>query len=92
MSLLEYYSVQNTGWSNGTSWFDSGGDRANPLRFKDMKSAIDYIHDKHWGDTAVEWRILHHKLEREYEGKKEIKAYHTVEYVYVDPVIRPEKL
>ena len=88
---LTYFTVQNTGWSNGVSWFDMTNGR-DTIRFKTRDEALTYIQDKHWGDDDVKWRILDHEVDRTYAGDDETKATHTVLYEYVDPHVRPEKM
>ena len=64
--FVEWWRVENTGWSNGTSWFSSGGTDAHPYRAKSQEEAIEYINDrrKSWDDPAVRWRIVHVTLEQ----------------------------
>ncbi len=66
-AFLEWWRVENTGWSNGRSWFTSGGTDAHPWRAKSEAEAIEYINDrrKSWDDPVVKWRIVHVTLQRE---------------------------
>lgn len=65
--MLEYYTVENTGWSGGISWFTTGGSRANPLRFKTKSDAEVYAtHMKEaLNDPDTKWRIVHTIIKRE---------------------------
>ena len=63
--FLEWWRVENTGWSNGRSWFTSGGTDANPYRAKSEAEAIEYITNNRWDDPAVKWRYVHVTLQRE---------------------------
>ena len=64
--FMEWWRVENTGWSNGRSWFESGGTQMNPFRAKSQEEAIQYINDtrKSWDDPQVKWRIVHVTLEQ----------------------------
>ena len=62
---LEYWYVENTGWSTGHSWFRSGGNDMNPYRAKSADEAIEYIKENRWDDPSVKWRYVHLTLERE---------------------------
>ena len=63
-AFLEWWRVENTGWSNGRSWFTSGGTDANPYRAKSEAEAIEYITNNRWDDPAIKWRYVHVTLER----------------------------
>lgn len=65
--FMEWWRVENTGWSNGQSWFTSGGTDANPYRAGSEQEAIEYItqQKKSWNDDAIKWRYVHVTLERE---------------------------
>jgi len=64
--FMEWWIVQNTGWSNGQSWFQSGGTDTNPYRAKSEEEAIQYITErrKSWDDPAVKWRYVHVTVQR----------------------------
>lgn len=57
--FMEWWTVENTGWSGGISWFDS------EVRFQNENQAIEYIQKTRWDDPAVKWRYVHVTLERE---------------------------
>jgi hypothetical protein len=61
---IEYYYVENTGWSNGRSWFSCGTD-TNPYRANSVEEAIEYIKRNRWDDPLVKWRYVHVMIERE---------------------------
>lgn len=61
---IEWYEVENTGWSGGLSWFGTGGDRYLSSRFDTPEEAIEYINNTHWGDDSIKWRYVHITLER----------------------------
>jgi hypothetical protein len=65
--FMEWWRVENTGWSNGQSWFHSGGTDAHPWRAKSEAEAIEYINDrrKSWDDPVVKWRVVHVTVQRE---------------------------
>ena len=65
--FIEWWRVENTGWSNGTSWFASGGTETNPYRATSLKEATEYASQQQasWSDPAVKWRVVHVTLERE---------------------------
>ena len=60
MRNLEYYAVENTGWSGGVSWFKTGGTDMNPLRFKTFDEALDFAvrKKKELDDDTTLWRIV----------------------------------
>lgn len=65
--LIEWWQVENTGWTNGVSWFRTGGSDTNPLRLNSEQEAIDLISKARvqWDDPAVKWRYVHVTVERE---------------------------
>lgn len=67
MKTLDYYTVENTGWSGGISWFSTGGTEMNPLRFKTEAEATDYALEKQaeLNDPNTLWRVVHTTVERE---------------------------
>lgn len=56
----EYYTVENTGWSAGVSWFKTGGSEANPLRFDTFDAALEFAarQKKTLDDRATLWRVV----------------------------------
>jgi hypothetical protein len=60
MRNLEYYAVENTGWSDGVSWFKTGGSDANPLRFTTFDEAHEFAvrNKKKYDDPNMLWRIV----------------------------------
>jgi len=70
--FLEWWTVENTGWTNGQSWFQIGGTEMNPYRAKTEQEAIEYINreKKSLNDPATKWRYVHVTLER--EGNKKV--------------------
>lgn len=64
--MIEFWTVEDTGWSNGVSWFRSGGTDANPLRFDSYKAALSYALDKkeRFNQPATQWRVVHTTIER----------------------------
>lgn len=63
--FLEWWRVENTGWSNGQSWFTVDINQYESRRFKSSAEAIQYIQETRWDDPAVKWRYVHVTLERE---------------------------
>lgn len=57
---IEFWSVENTGWSGGISWFSTGGSETNPLRFKSEDEAMEYaITCKNELDQdSTKWRVV----------------------------------
>ena len=65
--FMEWWRVENTGWSNGTSWFESGGTRTHPFRAKSQEEAILYIESSkklYGADSATKWRYVHVTVQR----------------------------
>jgi hypothetical protein len=62
----QWWIVENTGWSNGSSWFGSGGTKENPLRFTSEVEAIEYAQKKQvaLNDSTTKWRYTHVTVER----------------------------
>lgn len=60
MRNLEYYAVENTGWSGGVSWFKTGGSETNPLRFNTFDEALDFAvgQKKKFDDPDMLWRVV----------------------------------
>ena len=62
-TVLEWWEVENTGWSNGQSWFPISKCRDN-RRFDSEADATQIVADNRWDDPQVEWRTVHVTLER----------------------------
>ena len=64
--MIEFWTVEDTGWSNGVSWFKTGGTETNPLRFESYKAAYDYATDKkaRFNQQATKWRVVHTTIDR----------------------------
>ena len=64
--MLEYWTVENTGWSGGISWFQTGGTDANPLRFESKYEAMEYLlaEKEELNLDTTQWRIVHTTFER----------------------------
>jgi len=58
-TVVEYWKVQNTGYSGGVSWFDSCGSTMQQLRFESEKAAKQYLVANRWGGADVLWRLVH---------------------------------
>ena len=56
--VLEFWTVQNTGWSAGISWFDTGGTATTPGRFDTEREAREFLKGARWGDRSVKWRLV----------------------------------
>lgn len=67
MNTIEFWTVENTGWSGGVSWFKTGGTDANPLRFMTYTPALDYAtrRKNKLNQPATLWRIVHTTIVRE---------------------------
>jgi hypothetical protein len=78
---LEYWTVENTGWSGGISWFKTGGSEANPLRFKTFDTAHEFaVRNKNkFDDPDQLWRVVYTKIERSDPNKRvTTEEYHMI--------------
>lgn len=68
---LEFWTVENTGWSNGVSWFKIGGSISHPLRFRTASSARAYAltRRQEFSDPITLWKVVHTTIER-FENKE----------------------
>ena len=68
--MIEYWTVENTGWSGGISWFQTGGTDTNPLRFDSYDSAAEYAFDskKELNQDTTLWRVVHVTFHRYKDG------------------------
>lgn len=66
MNKIEYWSVEDTGWSGSSSWFATGGTWANPIRFDSKEKAFKAAKKskKECTDTQTQWRVVHTTIER----------------------------
>lgn len=55
--MIKYFRVDNTGWSDGVSWFE--GDE----RFGTFDEARSNQRERDWGDDSVKWRIAEVTIE-----------------------------
>lgn len=64
--MIEFWTVEGTGWSNGISWFKTGGTDANPLRFETYDAALSYALDKkeEFNEPSRKWRVVHTTIDR----------------------------
>jgi hypothetical protein len=64
--MIEFYTVENTGWSGGISWFAHGGTVTNPHRFNTYAEAEVYAirSQELYNDPNTLWRIVHTIIER----------------------------
>ncbi len=64
--MIEFWTVEDTGWSNGISWFKTGGTDSNPLRFESYDAALSYALDKkeRFNQPATKWRAVHTTIDR----------------------------
>ena len=62
-NIIEYWKVQNAGWSNGVSWFDYG----SSYRFSSYSDAFSNI-EKIIENSDSMWRIVHVTIEK-YDNK-----------------------
>lgn len=63
MKTLEWWEVENTGWTNGQSWFAVSANSHDNRRFDSHTDALQYITDNRWDDDT-KWRTVHVTLER----------------------------
>jgi hypothetical protein len=63
--MIEFWSVEDTGWSGGTSWFMTGGSHMNPLRFLSFDRALEYAiaRKKEFNQDTTKWRVVHTVIE-----------------------------
>lgn len=59
MIRLEYWTVQNSGWSAGETWFDVMAARREPLRFESEERARAYALGRKGADDTMRWRTVH---------------------------------
>lgn len=64
--MIQFYTVENTGWSGGISWFTTGGTDVNPLRFKVESEAITYAKraKAELDQDTTFWRIVRTTIDR----------------------------
>lgn len=64
--MIQFYTVENTGWSGGISWFTTGGTDVNPLRFKVESEAISYAKNakEELNQDTTFWRIVRTTIDR----------------------------
>ncbi len=79
ISVIEWWEIENTGWSGGSSWFQCGGTEHNPYRAKSETEAVRYIQKSRWGDPDVKWRYIHVTLERTHNKSVEIREWTIVD-------------
>lgn len=73
MKPLEYWTVENTGWSAKQSWLKTGGTRSNPLRFDSFNKALKYAKkEQKESDTNTLWRVVYTHIER--NDNKEVRT------------------
>ncbi len=60
---MEWWRVENTGWSNGTSWFPTTRGQ-DICRFESHADALRHIVANRYEGHPVKWRIVHVTLER----------------------------
>ena len=71
---LEFWTVENTGWSGGISWFK--GD----TRFSTFDSAMEYAKEKkRFSHENTCWRVVHHKILRDSDERVSIEKFIKVE-------------
>jgi hypothetical protein len=80
MKTLIYWTVENTGWSGGVSWFKTGGTEANPLRFNSPDAAFEYALNKkgQLNDPDTLWRVVHTKVVTEENSQVTTKVWVNV--------------
>lgn len=59
---IEFLEVQNSGWSDGTSWFTCGN--RDPIRFKSKEEALAYISLRRTPNQETLWRIVWVTIDR----------------------------
>jgi predicted RNA-binding protein with PUA-like domain len=67
--MIKYFKVQNTGWSNGVSWYNA---HPESTRFESFEEAKKYYHAKTWDDSSVKWRIVEVTIVRHFEDESNI--------------------
>jgi hypothetical protein len=65
--MIDYYTVENTGWSGGVSWFK------NDYRFDTFQEALAYAHEQQTelNDSNTFWRVVRVTVKKE-ENKETI--------------------
>lgn len=64
--MIKHFKVQNTGWSNGVSWYDT---HPRSTRFETFEDAKAYYDAKKWNDDSVKWRIVEVTFTRYFEDE-----------------------
>ena len=79
---LKYFTVENTGWSNGVSWFAQPNELA--YRYDSMKQALQVVEETRWEDKSVHWRVVENTFVRVYdkEGREKSSSHFKI-YTYV---------
>jgi hypothetical protein len=65
MTEHEYWTAQNTGWSGGVSWFNSGGSQLYPIQCKTREEALELAAKYKKQLTESKHRIVHRKIVEE---------------------------
>lgn len=78
--MIQWWSVENTGWSGGISWFSTGGTDANPLRFNSFRDALAYAErsKREFDQDTTYWRVVHTTLERTTDSETITRKWSTV--------------
>lgn len=82
---IKYFTVENSGFTNGQTFFPREDTRDS--RFASMKEAGEYVYEcrTEWDDPDVKWRIVEHTYVRvtDKDGREKSSSHFKI-YHYVD--------
>lgn len=73
-----WWTVENTGWSGGISWFHTGGTDMNPLRFESKHHAWQYAKRAIKDLPDSKWRLVETTFVRDNKSTTKIDKYFEV--------------
>lgn len=64
--MIKFWTVEDTGWSGGQSWFKTGGSEMNPLRFQSHELALEYAQTRKakFNQPTTLWRVVETTIEK----------------------------
>lgn len=71
--MIKFYRVENTGWSNGVSWF---GDDNRMEKGEAFMRAINSKEE--YNDPDMLWRVVEVHIHQYPDGKVTVERYHVV--------------
>lgn len=81
---LTFFTVEDTGWSGGCSWFPQGGYQGNPRRFDSFAEAELYVTDNPHYHEDSKTRIVQHVITKVTNDVGQVvTTTHTINYTYM---------